>query len=104
MAVDGQEIKPAIQVVVEKENAKRQQRAARAADSLRLSLVGKEHFVLLHVKGRRLVREISDGNAQSIFILKATGIDAHRAARAAVRIEGQARRCADFAKRAVLLI
>ena len=105
MAVGGQQIEPAVQIVVEKKDAKGERLTAGRADALREGFVGEgERVVLRDVKGGHFIGEVSDGNAQRIVGLKPAGIDAHGAAGAPVVVECDSRSRANFLECAVSFV
>src|SRR6266545_8045939 len=105
MAIDRQQIEPAVEIVVEEKNAERERLAAGRADALRDGLVGEsQRVVLRNVKGGHFVSEVADGNAERIVFLNPRGIDPHRAARAAIVVEGEAGERADFLEGAGSLV
>src|SRR5439155_27272636 len=89
VAVRAEQIEPAVEVVVEKENPELQQQPAGLADPFGDGFVAKiRGRILRDIKRGRLVGEISYGDAQLVVVPIAAGIDAHGAARVAEVVEG----------------
>src|ERR1043165_3840553 len=105
MAIGGENVQPAIEVVIEKEQAELQQFLAPGPDALLDGFIRKnERVALRDIKRIHLVGEVADGNAQAVVISEAGGIDAHGAAGQAVGVVGHARAGADFLEAGVVLV
>ncbi|MFM1942444.1 MAG: hypothetical protein RI897_1426 [Verrucomicrobiota bacterium] len=105
VAVGGEEVEPAIEVVVEEEDAEREGHLAGGADALGEGFVGEEGgLVFGDVDGGHFVGEVTDGDAEGVVLVEVGGIDAHGAAGSAEGIERDTGGGADIAEGAVLLV
>jgi hypothetical protein len=92
MPVGGEQIQPAIEVIIEKEHPERQRKPGRLADPLRDRFIGKQQRLLARdVEGGHLIREIADRNAETPIVLESSRVDAHGAAGCTKIVEGQTR-------------
>ena len=93
MAVRGEQIEPAVEVVVPEEQA--ELRAPAASSGPRpVEIASSMNCISLavgDVQGGHLVGEVADGDAQRLVVAEPRGVDAHRPAGVAVHVEGDAR-------------
>lgn len=103
MTVGGEEVEPAVEIIVKEEDAEGKGLTAGRADSLADGFVAEDHGIFLRdVEGGHFVGEVADENSQTLILLEAGGVDAHCAARAAVVVEGDTGSSSDFAKGAIV--
>ncbi len=80
-----QQVEPAVEVVVEEEDAELERQPARRADAGGDRLVGVERGVALrHVERRHLVGEVADRERQLVVVAVVGAVDAHGAGGVAV--------------------
>src|SRR2546423_5021125 len=105
MAVSGEDVEAAIQIVVEKKETKLKQLLAGGTDACLDGFIGKnEGIALSDIEGIHFVGEIADGDAESVVVAETGGINAHGAAGQAVGIVGDAGASADFFESSVVFI
>src|SRR5436190_23122344 len=105
MAVDTQQVQPAIQIVIEKENTKLQEAPAVRTDAFGDRRVEEiRRRVLSHIQRGHFVREITDGDPAFAVVAEVSGVDAHGPSRIAETVEGDSGRGADFFERAFSLV
>ena len=105
MAVCGEEVEPAIEVVVEEKYAEGQQVSAGGTDALGNGFVGEGEGVLFRdVERGHLVGEVTDRDGEAVIALHAGGVDPHRAPDFSVVVEGCSSDFTDLFEGAISLI
>ena len=105
MAVDAEQVQPAIQIVIEEENAKLQQEPAGRTDAFGNRFVEEiRRRVLRDIQRGHFVREIADGDPEFVVVAVVRRVNAHGAARVAEVVKGDTGLGADFLERAIALI
>ena len=104
VAVGGEDVEPAVEVVVEEEAGEGQRQQRRLADGRGRRFVDEEAFPLVLVKGNHLVGEVADHQAWPAGAVVVGGVDAHAGARDARFVERHARGDGDVGEGAVLLV
>ena len=98
MAVGREQVEPAVEVVVEEEEAELERRLRRSAQTVEVGQVGELEARRLvgDVEGGHLVGEVADGQPQSFVVEEAGPVAAHAPARRARLVERDAREDRDL--------
>ena len=80
VAVGREQVEPAVEVVVEEEQAELQRRLGRGTEAVEVGQVGELEARRLvgDVEGGHLVGEVADGQAERAVVLEVGPVDAHR--------------------------
>ena len=92
MAVGREQVEPAVEVVVEEEEAELQRRLRRRPQAVEVGQVGEleARRLVADVEGGHLVGEVADGQAEPLVVAEAGPVDAHAAAGRARLVERDA--------------
>ena len=98
VAVGGEQVEASIQVIVEEEEAEFERRLGRGTEPVQVGQVRElEHRRLVaHIQGRHLVREVADGQPQSLVVLELSPVDTHTASGRTRLVEGHSRHDRDL--------
>ena len=106
MAVGREQVEPAVQIVVEEEQAEFQRRLGGCTEAVEVGQVREleRRRLVADVECRHLVGEIADGQAEPVVVHEGGPVDAHAAARRARLVEGDARDDGDLLELALALV
>ena len=106
MAVGRQQVEPAVEIVVKKEQPKLQQQPAVRPDALSDRVVGKQKLIVWcgDIQRGHFIGEVADADSQRVVVPEPRHVDPHRAAYLAVVVEPDAADATHLGKRAVLLV
>src|SRR6266481_3611073 len=89
MAVDGQHVQPAIEIVIEEKEAEFQQQATGRADPFGDRFISKhEPRALRNIKSCHFCSKISNGDAHGLVVSIVGRINSHSATSPAIAVEG----------------